>query len=176
MALYTKRGDKGTTSLMDGKVRSKNRRIFYAIGSIDELNSYLGVVFSDSQNPKLNKIINRIQSNLFKINSMLAGAKITFTEREIKLIERDIDRLELLLPVLKKFIIPGGTKTAAELMFARTLVRRVERELVGLKNNNKFNVPDITIKYINRLSDYVFILARWENHRAKSAEILWNNK
>jgi cob(I)alamin adenosyltransferase len=145
MAIYTKRGDGGKTGLFGSKKRiSKNTKIICALGALDEANSYLGVI----NNIKLKNI----QENLMLISSIIAGAKLNFSKEVVTKLEQEIDKLEAKLPPLTGFILPRG-----ELMFARALVRRAERELVSLK------LPKPVFAYINRLSDYLFVLSRTTN-------------
>jgi cob(I)alamin adenosyltransferase len=146
MSIYTKRGDKGKTELIGSKERiAKNSKIICALGALDEVNSYLGVINNNKLLP--------IQKNLMLISSILAGAKLKLPEEETKKLEQEIDKLEAKLPPLTGFIIPKG-----ELMFARALVRRAEREMIGLKKFSIFNLQ--SLKYLNRLSDYLFVLSR----------------
>ena len=176
--IYTRSGDKGKTSVLNRKRILKNSQVIKTLGVLDETNSYLGTIKSicDTQNTICDKIEN-IQKDLFLIGAIIAGESFhqkgissNLADR-VKEMEMEIDRLEGKLPVQMNFIIPGGTKIASELFFARTLVRRAEREIVGLRKQFKFK-KDILI-YINRLSDYLFILARWENHKEKIKELYW---
>lgn len=160
MAIYTKTGDKGTTGTFAGKRVPKSSKLIAVIGAIDELNAYLGITGG----------LTEIQENLFTINSILSGAKLEFNEAPTKKLEKEIDRIEGALPVQKNFIIYSGTKKAKELFFARALCRHAERELVNLKTR-----PEILI-YINRLSDYLFILARLENHKHSQKESYWRGR
>lgn len=176
MAIYTKRGDKGETSLYDPKsaqtIRvSKNSLVIETIGSIDELNSYLGVVLSTSQDRKLQKAIREVQRNLFTINSILAGAKLGFSKTKTVNLEKEIDKIEGSLPVLKNFILYGGTTTASHLYYARAICRRAERALVSLSKQSA--VDSKLLAYLNRLSDYLFILARKVNFDQGVKEEIW---
>lgn len=157
MAVYTKAGDKGKTGTYRGKRISKSSKLIAAIGSVDELNSFLGVIGG----------LIDIQENLFTINAILTGAKLKLPSDATSKLEKEIDKIEGSLPVQKNFLIYGGTKRAAQIYFARALARRAERELVNLKIK-----PEILI-YINRLSDYLFMLARSTNHKKKVREIYW---
>lgn len=162
MAVYTKTGDKGKTSTFSGKRVLKSSKLINTIGTIDELNSYLGIIGG----------LTEIQKNLFTINAILIGAKLKFSDTATKELEKEIDKMEGGLPVQKNFIIYSGTKKSRKLFYARALCRSAERALVNL------NLPDslshIPI-YINRLSDYLFILARWENHKKHKREIYWKS-
>lgn len=157
MAVYTKTGDKGTTGTFSGKRVTKSSQLIKTIGAIDELNSFLGIIGG----------LTEIQTNLFTINAILTGAKIKLPEDATKRLEREIDKIEGNLPVQKNFLIYGGSKKASQIYFARALCRRSERELVDFKTK-----ADILI-YINRLSDYLFMLARKINHQKGIKESIW---
>lgn len=171
MAIYTKKGDGGETSLFLKKPTpvSKDSVRVRAIGALDEANSYLGVIVSEKT--ELKKSISEIQKNLFVIGSILAGAKLRFSKSKTKKLERVIDRLEGTLPVLKNFILPGGSKAAAKLFFARALVRRAERAVVSLNSVEEVK-PEIKV-YLNRLSDYLFMIAREVNSQEGRKEEVW---
>lgn len=166
MAIYTKTGDKGSTKVFDKKTGqltqiSKDSCKIAAIGAIDELNSFLGIVGN----------LTEIQGNLFTINSILAGSHLRFSKSKTKKMEREIDKWEGSLPVQKNFIFYGGTPRAALLFYGRALCRRAERSLVEFSKEQKVHEA-ITI-YINRLSDYLFILGRAENFKTGQKEIAW---
>lgn len=164
MAIYTKAGDRGKTSTFSGRRILKSSKLIDAIGAIDELNSFLGILGHGG-----GKML-EIQQNLFTINAILAGAKLKLSRSATKKLESEIDKIEQKLPVQKNFLIYGGTKRATELYFARSLCRRAERRLASLK----IAYPRLEIlSYINRLSDFLFIQARLENHKAKVTEKFW---
>jgi cob(I)alamin adenosyltransferase len=171
MPIYTKKGDKGETSIFKKKSLkiSKSSDIINTLGTLDELNSFLGVVrvFSGLYQ----KEIIRIQTNLMTIASILAGSDLSFSDLETKKLENKIDQLEVQLPRLNNFIIPGGSKESALLNYSRTLTRRVEREIVGLSKKSKIDAK--ILKYINRLSDYLFMLARDINYKKGVKETIW---
>ena len=187
MVIYTKRGDKGKTSLYDkdsaqrdrarlaedGESRrvSKDSLRIRAIGALDELNSYLGVVIASSQNPNLIGKLKDVQRNLFTIGSILAGSKLRFFKTKTRELEKEIDELEGELPVLKNFILPGGAIPAAHLQYARTLCRRAERAVVSLSKKDPVKPQILT--YLNRLSDYLFMKARSVNHKLDIFEETW---
>lgn len=176
MAIYTKRGDKGKTSLYDKtleqrKRTSKDSLRIEALGAIDELNSYLGVVISSSEDLVLNKKLKEVQGNLLTIGSQLAGSKLRFFKTNTRRLEKEIDEMEGRLSVLTNFILPGGGRTASNLQYARTLVRRAERRLVSL--NEKITVKPQTLTYLNRLSDYLFMLARDANSKMEVKDEVW---
>lgn len=176
MAIYTKKGDRGETALYDPLAASTKRipkdslRI-NTIGAVDELNSFLGIVISGSSDRELINLLKEVQNNLFNIGAILAGAGVSFSVDEVKPLEKVIDKLEGKLPVLTTFILPGGSETGSRLFFARAQVRRVERAIVALSRKEDIK-PEILI-YINRLSDFLFMLARGENARAKIKEETW---
>lgn len=169
MAIYTKKGDGGETSLFLKKKTSKKSARISAIGAIDEVNSYLGVVISES--PELKKSLSEIQRNLFVAGSILAGAKLRFSKTKTRKLERVIDKLEGALPVLKNFILPGGGKVGAKLFFARALVRRAERAVVRSNGFEKIK-PEVLV-YLNRLSDYLFMVGREVNFKEGGKEEVW---
>ena len=172
MSIYTKKGDKGETGLFGTKRRcSKDSLIFDAIGRIDELNSYLGVCVSASENPKIVNILLNIQKDLLTIGTVLAGSDLKFYGSRYLRLEKIIDRLDRELPELKNFIIPGGTGFASHLHFARTLSRRAERGVVRL--NKKEKVKPQILTYLNRLSDLLFTLARYANFEVGVEDEIW---
>lgn len=176
MAIYTKRGDRGKTSLYDkastqrGRVSKDSLRI-RAIGAIDELNSYLGVVISTSEDSDLNNKLKEIQRNLLTIGSILAGGKLIFSGAKTTRLEKEIDELEGKLPLLKNFILPGGGKVSSHLQYARALSRRVERIVVSF--NEQMKIKSQILAYLNRLSDYLYILARVVNYKNNISEEVW---
>lgn len=174
MSIYTKKGDKGETGLFGSNRRcSKNSLVFQAIGAIDELNSFLGIVVSVSEDQTLRKELKVVQRDLLTIGSILGGSSLRFTKVKTAKIEKQIDKLEKKLPKLTNFILPGGSKTASHLHFARALARRAEREVVALSV-----IEDVKLSilvYLNRLSDYLFIVARGENYRVGLEEKVWRS-
>lgn len=179
MSVYTKTGDKGKTGTFGGKRVSKSSRLIGAIGAIDELNSYLGIITTEILGYKDTKILREdnkkiqdVQRNLFTINSILSGAKLTLPKDATKKLEREIDEMEGKMPVLANFIIYSGTGRATKIYYARALARRAERSLTKLQIiNTKLQI----LPYINRLSDYLFTLARFTNFKKKVKEELWKN-
>ena len=167
MAIYTKTGDKGETKVFDKKTGeltgiSKASCKIAAIGAIDELNSFLGAVGD----------LTEIQGDLFTINSILAGSKLRFTKAKTKKLEKQLDKWEGSLPVQKNFIFYGGTPRASQIFYARALCRRAERSLVAFYHQSPITNHEPLV-YINRLSDYLFMLARSENFKAKIKEKFW---
>ena len=145
-----------------------------ALGSIDELNSFLGIVKSSSKDKDLQKEIGEIQRNLLTIGSITAGSKLRFSSLQTKHLERMIDELEGKLPVLKNFVVPGGNLISAQLQYARALARRVERRMVALSKVEGIK-PQI-LEYLNRLSDTLFMLAREINTKAGIKDEIWRGK
>lgn len=177
MAIYTKTGDKGTTRVFDKKsgelveIRKDSCHI-KTIGAIDELNSFLGVIKSFSEDDsKLQKRVEEIQADLFTINSILAGSKLRFSKSKTKKMEKEIDEWEGRLPVQTNFIFYGGSQTSSLIFYARSLCRRSERSLVSFAKKEK--VPESVLIYFNRLSDYLFILGRSINFESKTPEKFW---
>lgn len=176
MAIYTKKGDKGTTSLYDPtnaqmKRVSKNSLWIWAIGSVDEVNSFLGICISLCQDKTLEKSLQRIQRDLLNIGSILSGSALKFPITRVEILEDYIDELESTLPVLKNFILPGGIPLAAHLQYVRALTRRAERRVVALSAVER--VKPTVLQYINRLSDYFFMLARKINSDGGIVEDAW---
>jgi cob(I)alamin adenosyltransferase len=168
MAIYTKKGDRGETSIFSGEKLPKSSLRIKTIGVIDEVNSFLGMVVAEA--PELNDL-KEVQRNLFSLGSILAGAPLRFSKTKTRKLEKEIDRVEGKLPVLKNFILPGGGKVASKLFFARTLARRAERALVSLNKVEPLK-PEILV-YINRLSDYLFMVGREVNHKEGIKEEVW---
>ncbi len=177
--IYTKTGDKGTTSLIGGtKVLKSDLRI-EAYGTTDELNSYVGLCVDLLTDGTSKKILQEVQDRLFTIGSSLAcdPAKETkmkipdLAENDVVLLEKEIDRMNEALPEMKHFILPGGHPTVSHLHIARCICRRAERCCVRLQEHEKQDL--IIIKYLNRLSDYLFTLARYTANFLKADEIVW---
>lgn len=164
--IYTKKGDKGKTSLLGGKRVPKYHIRVEAYGIIDELKSYLGLVRDFQGNEFLNKLIYKIQEKLIIIEALLACEDIEInrklpqiSEEDVKFLEFEIDKMDKLLPKLKSFIIPGGNIASSHTHVARCICRRAERIVIKLSEETE--VKEIIIKYLNRLSDYLFVLARF---------------
>ncbi len=170
--IYTKTGDTGKTSLSDGtRVEKFNARI-EGIGNIDELNSVIGLILTEALSNSVQKILKEIQHHLFDIGGELSIPNhIKINEKKIKYLEKNLDIMNNSLPPLKEFILPGGSKAAAFCHQARTVCRRTERYLYKLNQTNKVN--ENTLKYINRLSDFLFVLARFINKSNNIEDILW---
>tara|TARA_R110000868_G_scaffold37111_15_gene131672 strand:+ start:685 stop:1230 length:546 start_codon:yes stop_codon:yes gene_type:complete len=177
MKIYTKNGDAGETSLYGGQKVSKNSIRISAYGTVDELNSVLGIALSNSPTQKTNEYLNTIQEQLFVLGADLAtpiSNKVRInriSDSEINFLELAIDEMEDQLPPLKNFILPGGTKAGSVIHFARTVCRRAERETVEC--STKEEVSTHSIIYLNRLSDFLFVLGRFENHISGTEETPW---
>ncbi len=173
MKIYTKTGDKGETSLLGGTRVSKSHQKLEAYGTLDELNSNIGLIAS--MNSVYQVFLLSIQHKLFNIGSILAAEKeLSFplpdiSNEDILLLENEIDRLNERLPKLKDFILPGGSILSAQTQITRCICRRVERHVVGL-NDFKYN---LIISYLNRLSDYLFVLSREYLRLENIKEVKW---
>lgn len=182
MPIYTRTGDKGQTSLIGGTRVQKSHERVEAYGTVDELNSNLGYVIAQINSQKLprSKIKNEliyIQHDLFVIGSTLAAPQkksYPQLEKRIKDFEELIDQLTKELPELQNFILPGGGKVGSLLHIARTIARRAERKVVLLAQ--KEEVDEAILKYLNRLSDLLFTIARYINHIDNKKEIKWTKK
>ncbi|MEK7543725.1 MAG: cob(I)yrinic acid a,c-diamide adenosyltransferase [Patescibacteria group bacterium] len=187
MAIYTRTGDTGSTSLFGGKRVLKCEELVEVYGSLDELNSWIGHVASLFPSPDVKQFLQTIQSDVFTIGSTLAGWKngdLTALESRVKEMEARIDAMEESLPPIRNFILPGGAELAAHTHITRSICRRVERQLVSLKVREVQEVQevqevregdvDVMIKYLNRLSDLFFMLARFINKQENVEEVIWN--
>ncbi len=170
--IYTKGGDKGETSLGNGDRVSKNSLRIKAYGEVDECNSCIGIAFIFCSN-KLREILPLIQNHLFDVGADLCKPYNPENEKRfeksISFLENELDKLNEKLSTLSSFILPGGTKSSAFLHLSRTVARRAERSIVDLLEKEEVN-PTL-LKYINRLSDFLFVAARFEN--MKEGDILW---
>jgi len=176
--IYTRTGDSGETSLFGGaRVRKDDARI-EAYGTIDELNSVLGVARASWPSSSLDGQFHAIQSDLFDIGAHLASPGTSRfagpPAERVTSLEHDIDAMESELTPLKTFILPGGTLAAAQLHVARTVCRRAERLVVSLNDNDDATKASIT--YLNRLSDFLFVAARFANHRNGVADVPWTRR
>ncbi len=180
MKIYTKTGDKGKTSLFGGRRVWKDDLRISAYGTVDELNAVLGVAISELMNKELIEVIESIQNDLFTVGSDLASPLDKENKnfviprvdaKFIKQLEVLIDKYDSQLPELKNFILPGGLKGSAILHHARTVCRRAEREVVALAKVDGIN-HEIEV-YLNRLSDLLFVLARFENFSNDTNDLHW---
>jgi len=178
--IYTRTGDDGTTSLGTGARRKKYDLRVEAYGTLDEVNAIIGLVRLHTADDKaLDAALARIQNDLFDVEADLClaekgpgGARLTVTDAQVTWLEGEIDRLNADLASLKSFILPGGSPTSAYLHLARTVCRRAERIMVELMDQPGEEVSPPSLKYVNRLSDYLFIAGRYANDKG-AADILW---
>ena len=180
--IYTKTGDQGQTSLWGGVRVSKDDLRVEAYGSLDELNSALGLLRSLGPNETHDALLRSIQNHLFRMGSELAAAdraKLSFapiSDENVVFLERSIDACEEQLPPLKQFILPGGSGLGATCHLARTFCRRAERRVVSLSATQEGSVSPELIKYLNRLSDLLFVLARLLNQESGVEEEPWSTR
>lgn len=173
--IYTKIGDKGSTQLGDGKMVNKDSLRVDAYGSVDEANATIGLSILRT-NIKIKKILKIVQNDLFDLGADLCipdkknTQKLKITKDRVDYIEEKIDNFNKHLSSLNSFILPGGSESSTYLHIARTVTRRAERKIVALSKKEKIN--PITIIYLNRLSDLLFVLARYTNNKGKK-DILW---
>jgi cob(I)alamin adenosyltransferase len=177
--VYTRTGDKGLTGLAGGQRVPKNSPRIEAYGTVDELNSFVGQARESARElPELDTILRRVQHELFNLGSILATLpedvhpkQARITESEIALLEAEMDRMNENLPALRSFVLPGGCRLNAELHICRTICRRAERICVGLAESGQ--ADDVSLRYLNRLSDAFFVLSRWASHQLRVPETLW---
>jgi cob(I)alamin adenosyltransferase len=180
MKIYTKTGDKGNTSLIGGTKVPKSHLRIEAYGTIDELNSYIGLCNDMLKDEASNKLLQEIQDRLFTIGSSLACDPIKapkmripdLKEEDVLLLEHEIDRLNEKLEPMRSFILPGGHPVVSHLHIARCVCRRAERCCVRLELES-LEVDPIILQYLNRLSDYLFVLSRYAGHLLNIAERPW---
>ncbi len=180
--LYTGKGDDGTTRIFaskDGQAKtfgrcdqriSKSSVITEALGALDEVNSFLGVVKVNPRATEIVGTISDVQQNLFIVQAEVAGADKHIAEKKVREMEAIINAVEALLPPIKSFFVSGGTELAALLDFARTLARRAERRVVGVVEEGKTPIGKETLAYLNRLSSLLYALARHANHKSGITE------
>src|ERR1700690_1190035 len=173
--IYTRTGDDGTTALGDGERRKKYDLRIAAYGTLDEVNAAIGIArLRTADDPSLDVVLSRIQNDLFDVGADLCtpgkgkgpgGARLTVTAAQVTWLEAEIDRLNAELSPLRSFVLPGGSAAAAYLHLARTVCRRAERLIVELKDRPGESVTPAAIKYVNRLSDFFFVAARFTNDK-----------
>jgi len=175
MALFTGKGDDGTTKTFAcDQRRSKNSAVAEALGTVDELNAYLGVVklraetFSNNKilEKSFEQILDEVQQNLFIIQAELAGAEMKIVEEKVKEVENFVNTAEVEMPQIKSFFVSGGTEMAATFDFARTIARRAERRVVAAHELGDPQMSQFSLAYLNRLSSLLYALARLSNFRA----------
>ena len=180
--IYTRTGDDGTTGLGTGERRKKYDYRVAAYGTVDETNAVLGLVrLHTADDAPLDAALSRIQNDLFDVGADLCtpgkgkgpdGARLTVTQAQVDWLEGEIDRLNDELAPLKSFVLPGGSPAAAYLHLARTICRRAERLIAELKDRPNESVGDEVLKYVNRLSDFLFVAGRHANGKG-ARDVLW---
>lgn len=178
--IYTRTGDDGSTGLGGGQRVPKDSERIEAYGTVDELNSCIGVAVACGLEPELKEMFRPIQNDLFHVGSDLCVLeedkkkfKIAQIEaRHVKQLENFIDSLQKSLKPLENFILPGGTMGASQLHVCRCVCRRAEREILRLKRVE--NIGEFVLKYVNRLSDLLFVMARYENLKKNTPDVLWD--
>lgn len=181
--IYTKTGDDGTTALGNGERIAKSSKRVSAYGSVDELNSFIGLARSFIESDKLkelDKILATIQNDLFDLGADLCipdkdknADSLKIVKSYVKNLEKEIDKLNSQLEPLRSFILPGGTKVSAYVHIARTIARRCEREMIELRQIEEAEISKEAVQYINRLSDFLFVAARYVNLKSDFDDILW---
>jgi cob(I)alamin adenosyltransferase len=180
--IYTRTGDDGSTALGGGQRVAKDAPRIAAYGTVDELNSQLGAALAAGLEPRLRAALTAIQNELFHLGSDLCVLEEDkerlpvprVEERHVVALERLMDELQAELTPLENFILPGGAPGAAQLHVARTVCRRAERRVVTLGRSER--VGEWTLRYLNRLSDALFVMARYENRKKGVADVLWNSR
>ena len=180
LKIYTKTGDLGKTSLIGGTKVPKSHIRIDTYGTVDELNSYIGLLGDSFNNTRSRTTLKEIQDRLFTIGSSLACdpdreplmKMPDLKETDITFLEREIDTMNDVLPVMKFFVLPGGHTAVSTAHVTRCVCRRAERCCVNMQEHDLF-VDPLVIKYLNRLSDYLFVLGRFISHELKVAEIAW---
>jgi cob(I)alamin adenosyltransferase len=178
--IYTRTGDDGTTSLGSGARRKKYDLRVAAYGTLDELNAVIGLVrLHTVGEAALDPALARIQNDLFDVEADLClsekgpgGARLTVSDAQVAWIEGEIDRLNAELAPLKSFVLPGGSAAAATMHLARTVCRRAERIMVELRDQPGETVTDASLRYVNRLSDFLFVASRYANDKG-ARDVLW---
>lgn len=171
--IYTKTGDQGSTALADGTRIAKDELIIAALGDVDELNAAMGIIVANTELPdQLKPLFFQVQNELFELGGELSLPKYQgITESAVLRLEQQIDQWNQQLHPLKEFILPGGHPIAADCHLARTICRRAERTLVKLNQQSTLN--SAMMQYINRLSDWLFVVARFINQNKQVAETYW---
>jgi cob(I)alamin adenosyltransferase len=179
--IYTRTGDKGTTALAAGGRRPKHDLRIEAYGTVDETNACIGLVRLHTAGHEIDAMLGRIQNDLFDLGADLATVEtdkplpyepLRITQGQVDRLEQEIDRLNGELTVLRSFVLPGGTPAAAALHLARTICRRAERLVVALTEKPDEKVSPETVRYLNRLSDFLFVASRYVNDKG-ALDVLW---
>lgn len=170
--IYTRTGDDGNTSLGDGSRSSKESMRIEAIGTIDELNSFIGILLTENLEIEIREKLENIQHDLFDLGGDLSiPGRISMSKTQITKLEDNLDQYNSTIPALKEFILPGGTRAATLCHLSRAVCRRAERCVVRLSRTE--TVAPFAIKYLNRLSDFLFVLCRILNHQQGFKDVLW---
>jgi cob(I)alamin adenosyltransferase len=172
--IYTRTGDAGTTGLGDGTRVDKDSLRVHAMGEVDELNSVIGILLTESVSEQVRMCLTQVQHDLFDLGGEICmpGHSLVSAER-VKALENRLDDWNETLTPLKEFILPGGSRGAAYCHLARTVCRRAERALHSLSKQE--TITEVSLQYLNRLSDLLFVLCRILNQEAGVADVLWNN-
>lgn len=175
MKIYTRKGDTGVTALFGGKEILKCEELVEVYGSIDELNSRIGLIASQIRVLDVQEFLFEIQKDLLQIGCVLAGWKgeLQGLKKRVKDMEARIDEMDKELPKLTHFILPGGSELGARIHITRSICRRVERQVVALNKDSNTSVDSRITPYLNRLSDLLFMFARFINKQEGAREILW---
>jgi len=178
MKIYTKTGDKGETSLIGGTRVKKHHVRIESYGTVDELNSYIGLVRDQEVNAGRKDLLKEIQDRLFTIGASLASdpekSKMKIPDlhaEDITLLEKEIDKMNEVLPELRVFVLPGGHQSVSFCHLARVVCRRAERLVIALQEESF--VAELVVQYLNRLSDYLFVLSRMMAHELNAEEVPW---
>ena len=181
LKIYTKTGDKGQTSLLGGTRVPKHNIRIEAYGTVDELNSWIGLLRDSINDKHVGTILIEVQDRLFTMGSSLASDPVKskvkiphLSEDDITIFEKEIDAMDAQLPPMKNFVLPGGHITVSHCHIARCVCRRAERRVIHLAENEK--VDELVVKYLNRLSDYLFMLSRKLTQDLKATEVPWKPK
>jgi len=179
--IYTRTGDKGTTALAAGGRRPKHDLRIEAFGTVDETNACIGLARLHTGGQPIDAMLSRIQNDLFDLGADLATVEtdkplpyepLRITQGQVDRLEREIDELNADLAPLRSFVLPGGSHAAAALHLARTVCRRAERKVVELMQNPNESVSEEAVKYLNRLSDFLFVASRYVNDKG-ALDVLW---
>ena len=178
MKIYTKTGDEGSTSLIGGSRLKKDHDKIEAYGTVDELNAWIGLLGDAPENIQRKEILKEIQDRLFTIGSELASESgqnkkqlPDLLEQDVVFLENLMDEMDEVIPTLRAFVLPGGHTLVSQTHIARTVCRRAERQVIRLGNSEEVN--PLIIRYLNRLSDYLFVLSRKITQEQNAEEIAW---
>ena len=173
--IYTRTGDTGTTGLGDGSRVNKDSLRIDALGDVDELNAVIGILLTEPLPELIRSTLDDVQHDLFDVGGEICIPGYTMLKNErVTMLENVLDELNETLESLKEFILPGGTRASAYCHLARTVCRRAERSMIKLNRDETVTV--ISLQYINRLSDLLFVMCRSINHASNVTDVLWHNK